>query len=164
MRVLQQPCPVQGLSVCPCTRISDLAPWRVAVLHEALSWLRTPYHHHAGVKGAGCDCAYLLIRCYELATALTVADPGYYPADWNLHRSEERYLGMVLRYCLPVEHPLPADVCLYRFGRTVAHGGIVVEWPLVVHAVRGQGVILSDASQAEWASRFEGFYALKEGG
>ena len=37
---------------------------RAAVVAEARSWIGTPYHHAADVKGHGVDCAMLLIRVY----------------------------------------------------------------------------------------------------
>ena len=39
---------------------------RVAVVAAARSWLGTPYHHAADVKGrkGGVDCAMLLVRVY----------------------------------------------------------------------------------------------------
>lgn len=114
------------------------------------------------MKGAGCDCGYLLIRCFEASGLIQECHPDPYPPDWHLHREEERYLNLVLEYCAPVPSPLPGDLALYRFGRAISHGAIVVQWPLVVHAVMGQGVILSDVSQPSWADRFSGHYRLKE--
>ncbi|MDO6044547.1 hypothetical protein Q4P48_08410 [Neisseria gonorrhoeae] len=37
---------------------------RARIVEEARSWLGTPYHHHAMVKGAGVDCAMLLVAVY----------------------------------------------------------------------------------------------------
>ena len=69
---------------------------RTAVLDEARSWLGTPYHHRACVKGAGVDCAQILIAVYANAGLIQAFDTGDYPPDWMLHREEERYLGFVL--------------------------------------------------------------------
>jgi|SRR5579859_939565 len=41
----------------------------------------------------------------------------------------------------------PGDFVLYQFGRTWSHGAIVVEWPLIIHAVVQHGVILSDGEK-----------------
>ena len=39
------------------------------------------------------------------------------------------------------------DVALFRFGRCFSHGGIVVDWPTVIHAWHVGGVMLTDARQ-----------------
>ena len=36
------------------------------------------------------------------------------------------------------------DLVLWRYGRTFSHGAIVVGSGRIVHAVRGQGVVLGD--------------------
>jgi cell wall-associated NlpC family hydrolase len=51
-----------------------------------------------------------------------------------MHRSEERYLEWIKKYCDPVEKALPADIALYRFGRCAAHGAIVLDDNLMLHA------------------------------
>jgi cell wall-associated NlpC family hydrolase len=40
------------------------ASQRAAVVAEAKTWIGTPYHHAADVKGHGVDCAMLLVRIY----------------------------------------------------------------------------------------------------
>ncbi|MFZ5658775.1 MAG: hydrolase [Pseudomonadota bacterium] len=140
--------------------VSHIDRQRAAVVREALSWLRTPYHHHADVKGAGADCIMLLIRVYHACGLIPDVDPRPYPHDWHLHRDEERYLDGVLRYARPVKQPQPGDVALYRFGRCISHGAIVTRWPQVVHAYLGQGVILSESDQPPLAGRLAGFYSL----
>ena len=42
-------------------------PRRAAVVAEAATWLRTPYHHMGRVKNAGTDCLMLLAEVYEAA-------------------------------------------------------------------------------------------------
>jgi cell wall-associated NlpC family hydrolase len=38
---------------------------RPDIVEEARSWLGTPYHHQAALKGVGCDCIGLLRGVYE---------------------------------------------------------------------------------------------------
>jgi cell wall-associated NlpC family hydrolase len=35
---------------------------RAAVVAEARTWIKTPWRHMADIKGAGVDCAMLLVR------------------------------------------------------------------------------------------------------
>lgn len=134
------------------------------MVREARSWLHTPYHHRARVKGAGVDCALLLAEVYHAVGLIPRLDPAAYPADWHMHRDVERYLQQVLEFAVPTDTPRPGDVVLYRFGRCVSHGAIVVEWPMVIHAFMREGaVVLSDASrQADLVhpGRFFGAYTL----
>lgn len=118
---------------------------RAAVVAEARSWIRTPYHHAARVKGVGVDCAQILIAVYAAVGLIEPFDPGYYPPDWHLHRDEERYLATVERLArrrLDDGHmPDPGDVVVWRIGRCFAHGAIVTAWPRAVHAYAQSRVV-----------------------
>jgi cell wall-associated NlpC family hydrolase len=131
------------------------------VVIEALTWLNTPYHHQGRVKGAGTDCAMILCEVYEACGLVPHIDPRPYPPDWHLHRSEERYLRWIEDYADKVDEPLPGDVALYQFGRTISHGAIVVEWPTIIHAYRGEGVVLADGTQGALAGRLAGFWRVR---
>ena len=37
--------------------------------------------------------------------------------------------------------PLPGDFALYHVGNCWAHGAIVLDWPRIIHAVKGRGVV-----------------------
>lgn len=115
---------------------------RELALQEAREWIGTPYHHMGRVKGAqgGVDCAMLLLEVYEKAGVIEHVVPDYYPPDWMLHRSEERYLIECLNHGHEIEQPLPGDVVVVKFGRCFAHGAIVVQWPVCIHAYLGAPV------------------------
>lgn len=121
---------------------------RQVVCTIALSWIGTPYHHMGRVKGAGVDCAMFPLEVYREAGLIGEVEFPYYPHDWMLHRSEEIFLRIVEKYACEekTRHAasLPGDFVIYKFGRCFAHGAIVIDWPLIVHAVVGRGVILSD--------------------
>ena len=128
---------------------------------EAQSWLTTPYHHQGRIKGVGVDCAMLLCEVYHAAGLIPFIDPTPYPSDWHLHRSEERYLSWVDQYADKVDDPLPGDIVLYRFGRTLSHGGIVINWPTIIHAYRGEGVVLAHGDNGALQGRIAGFWRIK---
>ena len=119
---------------------------RDAVVTEARTWIRTPYRHCARVKGAGVDCAMILAEVYStvLAEFKEVDIPEYSP-QWHLHHTDEIYLDIVRQYASEVGTPLPGDIVVVKFGRAFAHGGIVTEWPNVVHAyMQAEQVIEED--------------------
>ena len=125
--------------------------WRDDVIAEANTWIATKYHPNARIKGVGVDCGQLLIAVYESAGIIPPGDcnPGYYPFDWHLHRSEEKYLSWIKRYCDTTEEtPLPGDIAVFQFGRCVSHAGIVLEWPKIIHSYVGMGVIISDVNES----------------
>lgn len=128
---------------------------REAVIAEARTWLRTPWLHMGDVKGVGVDCLMLLARVYGAVGAVPAGiDPRPYPIDWHLHRTEELYTEGLLAYCDEVTDPQPADIVLFKVGRCYAHAGIVVEWPgAMIHAYRGEGVVMSRCDGGVFAGR-----------
>ena len=113
---------------------------RAAIVTEARSWMRTPWHHNARVKGAGVDCGQFLAAVFEAVGLVPHVETIDYPADFMMHRDEELFLGYVEQYARklaggPLDPaPRPGDVALFRFGRVISHGGIVTHWPEIIHA------------------------------
>lgn len=133
---------------------------RERVMEEARGWLGTPYHHQGDVKGAGVDCAMLLVRVYHAAGLIPAIDPRPYPHDWHLHRDAERYLGWLEQYARRVGEPRPGDVAVWQFGRTYSHGAICLEGTQIVHAYLGLGCVLGDRTQSPLAGRRVLYYSL----
>lgn len=137
---------------------------RQNVISEAFTWLNTPYHHQANLKGVGVDCVMLLVEVYKACGLIpATVDPRPYANDWHVHRSEEVYLGGVEQLAERVDVPEPGDIALFQFGRCVSHGALVVKWPLVMHAfIENSAVVLTDISKsADLTSRLRGFYTLR---
>jgi cell wall-associated NlpC family hydrolase len=137
--------------------------WRARIIAAAESWLKTPWAHNQSVKGkgGGVDCGRYLLACYVEPGLVDDSALGSYPADWMLHRSEERFLGWVERYLDPVERPLPGDVAVWKFGRCFSHGAIVVDWPQIIHAyIPCRMVTRDDASKGDLVGREVRFYSL----
>jgi cell wall-associated NlpC family hydrolase len=138
------------------TALRDL---RASVVKEATSWIGTPFHHAARVKGAGVDCLMLLAEVYQRAGVVAAVEPPFYVPDWHLHRDAERYREGLLNYAREITGPpqgpgpLPGDIALFRFGRTFSHGAIVTQWPLLIHAYWNIGVVRGDATLYPLAGR-----------
>lgn len=136
---------------------------REAVVQEALSWQRTPYHHMGDIKGVGVDCAMILVRVYAACGLVPrTLDPRPYPAEWHLHRSVERYLGWLDQYGREVDVPQPGDIAVYKFGRCYSHGAIVINENTVLHSYLKQGVTLASMDHDPLRDRLVKFYTLWE--
>jgi cell wall-associated NlpC family hydrolase len=108
---------------------------RAAVVAEAKTWLGTPFRDQSDVKGAGVDCAMLLVRCFVDTGLVLPLDPRPYAPQWHLHRSEERFLGIIERLGAEVARkPIPGDVVVFRFGRCFSHGALVIDPANLLHA------------------------------
>lgn len=125
---------------------------RIALVREARSWIGTRFHHAAnckrsGLDPGGIDCANLLLEAHFGAGLAERFQPEPYPADWHMHRNEERFLAKLEEYLErigngelsirergPDFRVLPGNVLIWRYGRTFSHGAIVSEWPRIVHA------------------------------
>jgi len=139
-------------------------PRRQSLIDEAKTWLNTPWHHEGRIKGAGVDCGQILIEIYANCGLIERPAVDSYPRDWALHRSEERYLYVVEQYCHAVNSPGPGDIVVYRNGRSFSHGGIVVAWPLIIHAHTQLGVVYAEGDQGELVKngRDRRFYSFFE--
>ena len=127
---------------------------RAAVVAEAQSWLRTPYHACGRVKGGGVDCAMLPAAVYNAAGMVDPIVYGAYSPQWHMHHGDELYLDEVLSHAHEISGPpLPGDFVLYKVGRLWAHGAIVVTWPTIIHAITGVGVVLGNGLTDPMAKR-----------
>jgi cell wall-associated NlpC family hydrolase len=131
---------------------------RQDIVEEAKTWLRTPWMHRQRVKGCGVDCAQLLIGVFSGVGMIKEFDTGEYPSDWMMHRSEERFQGFVRQYAKQVDKPLPGDIVLYKVGHCFAHGAIVVEWPLIIHAFLREGSVVYGEGDNGWLSTRDRLY------
>jgi len=138
---------------------------RNEIVKEALTWVGTPYHHAAKVKGGGTDCAMILIEVYSTVGLIENFTPEYYPMDWALHRGEERYLENVLKYAEETTSPKIGDIIVYKFGRCISHAGILIGDNQMVHAwMRSGDVSVSRIDEGELAGRISGYYSVFKAG
>lgn len=127
---------------------------RARFVKAALSFIGTPYHHCGRIKGAGVDCATLLICAAEEAGIPLDFKPPDYSPHWHLHRGAQLYLHTISKICKPVEPPArPGDIAIWRFGRSFSHGAIVVDWPRIVHACIGHAVREDDVDHCQWLTQ-----------
>jgi hypothetical protein len=159
---------VASLMCPPLRRLTDMIEnkdriTRIQVCEESRSWLGTPYHHGARIKGSGVDCAQILYAVYSEALGLVAPmEIEDYPPDWMKHRAEERFLLQIEQHSTEVAMPEPGDVAIWQWGRCFAHAAIVQDWPVVLHADSKLGkVTLADATQGRFAGRAVRFFRVE---
>ncbi len=125
---------------------------REAVIAEARSWFRTPFHDGARIKGVGVDCGQFVAGVFEACGWEPMNFPPY-KRGFFLHVENTLYLDEMRRRCVEVERPQPGDVALFKIGRSYGHGVIIVDWPFGIHAREHSGVELTDVSQGLLSNR-----------
>jgi len=127
------------------------AEGRAAFINEALSWRGTPFRNCGDVKGpnGAVDCAMLLVRSAVDTGRIPAFDPRPYSPTWMLHRREEKFVDWMVKLgAHEVERPRVGDILLWQFGRTYAHGAILINSRQVIHAYTAAGaVIISDLDE-----------------
>jgi cell wall-associated NlpC family hydrolase len=136
---------------------------RAQVVECARSYIGTPWHHQARVKGpkGGIDCAGLIICIAEELGLVekSVETPNYsrYP-DGTLLPTCAKYMHSILSHTAR-----PGDVLLFTFTTDPEHLGIVAEIDgrrTVIHSyAQARGVVENDLDEL-WLSRIRGAYRL----
>lgn len=110
---------------------------RDKIIAVARSWIGTPFHDGARLKGIGVDCAMLLAGVWEEAGLIPRQQIEPYSPQFMLHRDDPLFENFVRKFARQVESPQRADIVLYKVGRSFSHGAIVVEWPgAIIHAFK----------------------------
>jgi NlpC/P60 family putative phage cell wall peptidase len=115
------------------------------VIAAARSWLGTPYHDQASVKGVGCDCLGLVRGVWrEVVGPEPLAQPPY-SRDWGETGTREPLAEAARQVMpeLPVTAVTPGALVLFRMrsGAVAKHCGIVTAPDRFVHAYERTGVV-----------------------
>jgi cell wall-associated NlpC family hydrolase len=136
---------------------------------EALTWVGTPYREAGHVKGkgvgSGVDCATFIAECL-IACGLASRDELkiYGSHEWWVHHPERKLymIGVMRQAALVIEgvawrslKAQPGDIVLAKVatGRAYNHGGIVVEWPKIVHAMLPIVSVCDATRDPRWAGQ-----------
>ena len=117
---------------------------RHLIIAEARSWIGTPYHHQASLKGVGCDCLGLLRGVWRAVMGSEPEMPPPYSPDWAEASRADTLVEAARRHLLEVEDGAftPGDVLLFRFRDHLPakHCAIAVSPETMVHAHDGAAV------------------------
>jgi cell wall-associated NlpC family hydrolase len=116
------------------------------IVAEARSWVGTPFHHGANLKGVGVDCGQLVFGVYRNVGLLADEVFPSYDPRWMMAR-ENTFLEDLFRARFdPIERSEPGAAILFRAGRNYCHLGIVtsVEPLAIVHAASEYGFVIEE--------------------
>jgi cell wall-associated NlpC family hydrolase len=136
--------------------------YRNDIVKEALEWVGTPYKHYHGVKGIATDCGLFIMRVYANCGLCTFEQPEFYPTDWAWHSpTGEWFKNIVLDSCHQVskEEVGIGDIILYKFGKTLSHGAILMENDMIIHSELGIGVTVSNRYANTWSKREREYFS-----
>lgn len=132
------------------------------VLAEARTWLGTPWHHQASLKGVGCDCIGL-VRGVAVLFVGPIAHPTDYSETWPLYRSEERLHAEVAARADAIELGMarPGDILLFGVGRGPAHHcGFLGANRTLIHCYREAGAVVEQMLTGFWRDKLRFAFRL----
>jgi NlpC/P60 family putative phage cell wall peptidase len=125
------------------------------VVSQAQTWLGTPWHHQARLKGVGVDCIGLLVGvCKELNISVQdYQEYARFPDGYHLAKELDRQL--IKKFT----QPMPGDIMLFRISRMPQH--IAICSPLgLIHAHQGVMQVVETAMPKYWDTHILGVYQL----
>lgn len=136
---------------------------RTQIVTEARTWLGTPFHHQARIKGVGVDCVGLLIALGRQF--------GMVPLEWDVQGYDRNPDGRtLLAGCMEMMTPIeqdamrPGDVVLVRFDAHPQHVGIVGDYRhgglSIIHASGNAGSVIETRLMFSSAMLFVAAFSL----
>lgn len=125
------------------TTLLAIEPARVVA--SARTWIGTPYHHQASVKGVGTDCLGLVRGIYRDLYGREAEQTPHYSRDWAEAAQQETLLDAARRHLieLHLSTTQPGDVLAFRWraGMMAKHLGVIVTPGRMLHAFEGAPVL-----------------------
>ncbi len=128
---------------------------RKRIVDVARTWIGTPYHHQAAVKGAGCDCLGLIRGVWLELYGSEPETPPPYTADWGEIGDKEFMLDAAKKHMKQIEIPSAkeGDVLMFRLRENsmAKHCSILSAKDMMIHAQIDSGVF--EVSVSHWWER-----------
>ena len=130
------------------------------IVKEALEWEGTPYHHQAGLKGVGTDCAYFVGKVAENIGLIEKFKTDPYSIEWHWHSHEEKMCNIVESFGLErvYDDPQPGDILAFQYGRVCSHLGIMLPNNQFIHAHIKAGRVIVNNLNGDFAERLKRVY------
>ena len=129
-------------------------------------WIGTPFRHHCGVKGLGCDCIHFVGRVLEEVGLLSwrkdlITD---YPRDWHLHNTRELLKEGIERELdveeVSLDSLMNGDIILSYYGKASSHSALYFD-DHVYQAMDGIGVVKIHFSDRYFRRHMKFAYRIK---
>ena len=128
---------------------------RTRAVEIVRSWIGTPYHHQASVKGIGTDCLGLVRGVWRELYGFDTEVPPAYSRDWAEASGIETMLEAASRHLIAVDPRLigAGDVVVFRIkaGMVAKHAGVMTSATEMIHAMEGGPV--SEVAVTNWWRR-----------
>lgn len=128
---------------------------RERVITLARSWIGTPYHHQASVRGVGTDCLGLVRGIWRDLYGRDAETPPAYSRDWAEASGRETMLEAAARHliAIPAEAATAGNVIVFRLraGTVAKHAAILSSGTTMIHAIEGAPV--SEVPLSPWWRR-----------
>lgn len=131
---------------------------REKIVAEARTWLGCPFHHQGRVKGAGVDCAGVVIGTADALGLLTDFEDKPYarsPSADQLRTTLKNYMDEI-----PVNEAKSGDVLLFAFDREPQHVGFMTDIG-ILHAYAQVRKCVEHSLDETWVKRIRGAYRFK---
>ena len=126
------------------------------IIAAARSWLGTPYHDQASVKGAGVDCLGLARGIWREVFGPEPLSVPPYSRDWGEMLGTEVLAEGAAGWLqpIPLAEAAQGSVVLFQMmpGAIAKHVGILTSKANFIHAYQGIGVIEEEMTRA-WRRR-----------
>lgn len=129
---------------------------RADIVTEARTWVDTPFHHQARIKGVGVDCAGVVIG---VAHALGLSDFDYTCYGREPHRGQLR--AILDEHMDKVAEAQPGDVLLMAFAVEEQHLAILTDTNTIIHAYGNVGKCVEHRYSDAWVARTRGVYRYR---
>ena len=124
------------------------------IVEAARTWIGTPYHNQASLKGVGCDCVGLARGIYREVYGHEPKVNLSYSPDWGDHNGNEEIIAAADRFLEPLEldrlHPGCVILIRLRKHLTAKHCLIYTGDNRVIHAFNNNRVLEEVMSDRWW--------------
>lgn len=128
---------------------------RKTIVAISRTWIGTPYHHQASLKGAGVDCIGLIRGVWREVFGREPEALPAYSGDWAEATGHEAMLQAAGRHLSPIDPALvrEGDVIVFRLraGAVAKHAAIATGAGRMIHAQ--EGVPVAEVAVGSWWRR-----------
>lgn len=136
---------------------------RTDIVTAARTWIGTPFHHQARLKGVGVDCIGLVIG---VARELALIAPDFDIAAYPRVPDGKTLLPLAREHMreIPREAMQPGDVVVVSFDRDPQHFGILGDYRhgglSIIHGASDPGRVIETRLMFSSAMHFVAAFAL----